>query len=276
MKKAFTLAEIMIVLTVIGILTAILLPVAFQAAPDERVMKFKKANSTLGTVIRELTNSDRYYLNGDLGIRSSGTSSGTTLTATATNYTYFCQSFAELLSTKRVSCSSSGGYATHAYSNAASAGGASTTGAVTNTTLGYIKGLVDTACSSSQAQSTVGAEIITTDDVTWFQANPQFTFGMAGASCSTGSVTTRQFASPALTGTQKPCHYDNFSFDVAYKIMCLDVDGLSTTCTTVNTQDQMPSKNGNVCPFGYAIRADGKIIPGARADAWMNFSTQKK
>ena len=69
MKKGFTLAEILIVLTVIGILTAILLPVAFQSAPDENVMKFKKANSTLGTIVRELINADKYYANGDFGIK---------------------------------------------------------------------------------------------------------------------------------------------------------------------------------------------------------------
>ena len=28
-------------------------------------------------------------------------------------------------------------------------------------------------------------------------------------------------------------------------------------------------------PFGYGIRADGKIIMGARADEWMNKSIQK-
>ena len=55
MKKAFTLAEILIVLVIIGVLTAILLPIAFQSSPDENVMKFKKANNTLGTIIRELT-----------------------------------------------------------------------------------------------------------------------------------------------------------------------------------------------------------------------------
>ena len=37
--KAFTLAEVMIVLTVIGVLTAILLPVARQSMPDEDLMK---------------------------------------------------------------------------------------------------------------------------------------------------------------------------------------------------------------------------------------------
>ena len=41
LKKAFTLAEIMIVLAVIGILTAIMLPTAYQSTPDEDVMKFK-------------------------------------------------------------------------------------------------------------------------------------------------------------------------------------------------------------------------------------------
>ena len=38
-QKAFTLAEILIVLTVIGILTAILMPIAIQSAPDENVLK---------------------------------------------------------------------------------------------------------------------------------------------------------------------------------------------------------------------------------------------
>ena len=69
MKKAFTLAEIMIVLTIIGVLTAILLPIANHSRPDEAVMKFKKADTTLKNVIRELVNSDKYYLNGDLAKR---------------------------------------------------------------------------------------------------------------------------------------------------------------------------------------------------------------
>ena len=41
MKKGFTLAEIMIALVVIGVITSILLPVAFNNVPNENVMKFK-------------------------------------------------------------------------------------------------------------------------------------------------------------------------------------------------------------------------------------------
>ena len=71
-KNGFTLAEILIVLVVIGVLTSILLPVAIQSSPDEKVMKFKKGNATLGKVISELVNNDKYYADGDLGKRSNG------------------------------------------------------------------------------------------------------------------------------------------------------------------------------------------------------------
>ncbi len=40
--QAFTLAEILIVLVIIGVLTMILLPVAFRSSPNEDVMRFKK------------------------------------------------------------------------------------------------------------------------------------------------------------------------------------------------------------------------------------------
>ena len=71
-RIAFTLAEIMIVLAVIGVLTAVLLPVAINSTPNENVMKFKKAHNTLLTTVRELVNSDKYYLDGDLGTRADG------------------------------------------------------------------------------------------------------------------------------------------------------------------------------------------------------------
>ena len=87
MKKAFTLAEIMIVLTVIGILTAILLPVAFHSTPDEAAMKFKKANANLGTLVREMVSSEKYYKEGDFGKTASG--------GDVADVDYFCRVFAD-------------------------------------------------------------------------------------------------------------------------------------------------------------------------------------
>ena len=100
--KAFTLAEILIVLVIIGVLTMILLPVAFQSSPDEKAMKFKKGYNTLNTVIKELVTSDRYYQNGDLGTRANGILIDRTHDG---DFTYFCETFADTISTKSVNCS---------------------------------------------------------------------------------------------------------------------------------------------------------------------------
>lgn len=96
MRKAFTLAEIMIVLTIVGILTAIIFPIAMQSAPNENVIRFKKANATLGTVISELVNSDKYYHEGNLAVKVGNT---------AVSGTYFCKTFADVASFASTNCS---------------------------------------------------------------------------------------------------------------------------------------------------------------------------
>ena len=96
MKKGFTLAEIMIALVVIGVITSILLPVAFNNVPNENVMKFKKADSTLAKVLSELITSGEYYASGDLSKKADGT--------TSDGDEYFCKSFSDLLSTKNIEC----------------------------------------------------------------------------------------------------------------------------------------------------------------------------
>ena len=137
MKKAFTLAEIMIVLTVIGILTAILMPIAFHSAPDENVMKFKKANSTIGTVVRELVSSDMYFQNGDLGKTAAGANPSAT---------YLCKSMGDVMTYKTLNCTS--------YSK----------GSAYLTT--NVKTSVDTECAKVTAAQ---VQIITPDGVSYFE-----------------------------------------------------------------------------------------------------------
>lgn len=147
-NKAFTLAEIMIVLAVIGILTAILLPAAFHAAPDENLMKLKKTFNAVGASIRELA----YHHNGDLGkMPSNG--------ALITSATYFCSSLADVLAVKSVNCSS----ADTSYNYETSEGS-------------NLKANVDAYCQ--QAAPSVGDEIITNDRVSIFQADPASAFGV--------------------------------------------------------------------------------------------------
>ncbi len=256
-NKAFTLAEIMIVLTIIGVLTAILLPVAIQSAPDENIMKFKNGNNILATVIRELVNSDKYYSNGDLGTRANGKLINGKNTG---DYTYFCNSFAEIVSIKSLNCSNKNTSCTDR--------------GFLQLTTGYglemneFKKKLDENCSNCAKE--VNAEIILNNGITYFQAKPSLSFGIlwknsdnenATAECESQygeeacNTIIRLFSSPS----GPIYHQDANGFDRIYKVFCMDVDG-------INTGEE---------PFGYGIRADGKIITGQKADEWINKSIQQ-
>ena len=239
LQKAFTLAEIMIVLVIIGVLSAILLPVAMHSAPDENVMKFKKGNNTLGTVIRELVNSDKYYLNGDLGMKPNGTLIDGTHDG---DYTYFCQTFADIVSAKEVNC----------LENKISAW--IDIDVADKDNLLKNKETIDKDCIDTQEKLTA-PEIITTDDISFWITSPNIPFGVtikqahenSGFNLSTSNI--RQFVD----------YLSPSGFVYSYRIFCMDIDGI----------------NKGEDPFGYGIRADGKILTGARADEWMKKSIQK-
>ncbi len=249
-KFGFTLAEIMIALTVIGIITSILLPVAFQSTPNEDVMKFKKGNATLAKIINELASSEKYYKAGDLGTKAdgtrlTGTKSGVE-TGTDATIKYFCQSVAELVNAKSINCSNIAGDTTNPYVCLSSDKGTCSP----QKTLAQAKALFDSTCKTENALK-VGEEIKFADDIIFYQASPQTTFGLYWA------ANTRLFSpSDATTIT----YHDEFGFDAIYKVVCLDVDGI----------------NKGEDPFGYGIRADGKLITGARADTWLAKDIQDK
>lgn len=60
-KKAFTLTELMIALAVIGVLTAILLPVIRNLMPDQNVLMAKRANYTIESVVSNMLNDSACY-----------------------------------------------------------------------------------------------------------------------------------------------------------------------------------------------------------------------
>ena len=271
MKKGFTLAEIMIVLVVIGILTGILVPAAMNSMPNENVMKFKKAHNTLYKVINELVTSDKYYCNGDLGLKADCETGLPNGTETAS---YFCQTIADLMSTKEVTCydygESRSGTSAKLLSNEFInhiATGSQMKRTVTAETIAVVKQDFDDECKKSG--KTWGKEITTTDGAVYYQAgayqygshrvNPNDLNGL------TKIINLRYFSPPG----QMPANYsDQNGMDISYKIYCIDVDGIPDDVTTTDCK--------NECPFGYGIRADGKILPGARADEWLAKSIQEK
>ena len=59
--KAFTLAELLIALAVIGVLAAILMPIVFNIIPDQNALMAKRAYFSTQTVVSELINDDSCY-----------------------------------------------------------------------------------------------------------------------------------------------------------------------------------------------------------------------
>ena len=257
MKKAFTLAEVMIVLAVIGILTAILLPVAHNATPNENILKFKKAHNTLYIAIRELVTSDKYYLNGDLGIKANGT----LINALPENYTYFCSTISDVLNAKESNCNVEDSETTVGSillgDNAAielSSNGA--TIPLTQEKILESKKYLDFRCMRDSV--VIGNEIILENNIVFLQTRPYLTFGARLNNLK------RILSSPL----EQSVFQDENGLDIAYKIFCIDIDGIPENATRDDCV--------NECPFGYGIRADGKILNGIRVEQWLKKSIQEK
>ena len=243
-SKAFTLAEIMIVLGVIGVLTAILLPVALQSTPNENVMKFKKGHNALLTTIRELVNSDEYYLDGDLSVMNNGVIIDD---STTKNIKYFCNSFADIVSVKKVKCSTKELYD---YSH------------ITLSTLDD-SDQSDDMCKN--AAETIDEEIVTLDGIVYYQGSPGTPFGVQyyyldGTKYTNGESSCGIKGLFKIRGEASDCT-DYYTFPISvYKTFCMDIDGIG------KGED----------PFGYGIRVDGKVLFGTRAQEWLQKSIQEK
>ena len=246
----FTLAEVMIVLTIIGILAGILIPVANNSRPDKNVMKFKKAHATLANVIHELVTSDKYYKDGDLGRMANGD--------LVNSATYLCETIADIVSTKKVNCSSADNGQWHVH--------LCKDNGVDNTPT--MKSNLDNWCKLYQNN-----EIETTDKIIYYQVSPACHFAV---NWSDGD--TRLFGYIGWNDTLDTDEYGNVvsmtagQFDLIYKPFCIDIDGIpkNDTSNGKNCDDVK-----DVCPFGYGIRADGKILTGARADEWLEKGFQR-
>ena len=277
-KKGFTLAEIMIVLAVIGVLTAVLLPVAINSTPNEDIMKFKKGHNALLSAIRELVNSDKYYLDGDLGTRYDGVE----LRGDAPGITsYFCSTLADVIQIKEQVCTDETGTGAGAWvtlynssnfvpndfrCNALISGGFSSY-TITQENIDAVKEKVDANCKLIYNPVNY---IVTNDNIKFYETNSGTRFASTGSKVGTSCASVsgyfpRVFSPPS----QFPAFYsDQNGFDINYKVFCMDIDGIPDNATATDCV--------NECPFGYGIRADGKVLLGARADEWLQKSIQEK
>ena len=248
----------MIVLVVIGVLTGILTPLVVNSIPDKKVMKFKKADTTFANVIRELANSGEYFEEGDLGKLKSGELVG------KNRRSAFCEAFSEVVNTKRKNCD---------YNITDSEGILNyctvTNGkCVRNYTDNEQGELLDSTCLDSQKAfdgDTLG--VLTVDDVYYYEQNLQNPFGCiydgTGGDChvATPEWGASLYNERMYNGKPSLVVMDNgIATYRIYKRFCIDIDGI----------------NKGEDPFGYAVRIDGKIILGKRANEWLAKDFQGK
>lgn len=60
-KKAFTLAEVMVTLALISVISSILVPAIMQVKPDRNKLLFKKAYTSVEKIVTEIVNDDNLY-----------------------------------------------------------------------------------------------------------------------------------------------------------------------------------------------------------------------
>lgn len=193
-KNAFTLAEIAIVLMVLGILTAILLPTAFKNMPDENVFKFHKGNEILLKTIKILVESEKYFLTGDMAYRPNGARIDGSNTG---DNEYLCKAFADVVSTKNVQCT-----------NTACSSNNQTWVYTYENTLGPAN--ADSVCKNNTSFDHT-QKIITADDITFYFAG--LPYGTTSWSSGHTDAFHESWGHPA-------------GFVGLAKVFCIDVDGI--------------------------------------------------
>jgi len=173
---------------------------------------------------------------------------------------YLCETIADLLSTKSINCSETPTNM-NGFSN------------LQNGITHGNKGWLDSECKALQ-NSSFNPEITMADDVVFYRTNPKITFGIStktiySAWCFNADGTKKDyFDTTSCKNTDfehmldsdqtfKKTNSDNML--IYYADICIDIDGI----------------NKGEDPFGYGIRADGKILTGARADEWLEKGFQK-
>jgi len=193
----------------------------------------------LKNVIRELVNSDKYYLDGDLSKMPSGD--------WVNSATYFCNTMAEVLNTKSVNCQSIN-TGSHTLSHYNINYGAESEWASTR----YLNS--DDFCTLAVSKG-MKAEITTPDGVVFYQTNPSYHFGSKWSGVNEDGKTESSEGTIRLFID----HKESNGFNAIYKPFCIDIDGIG------KGED----------PFAYGIRYDGKIIMSKRAKEWLEKGFQK-
>lgn len=222
-------------------------------------------HNTFTTTIRELVSSDRYYSNGDLGIKADKTLIDGTHTG---DNEYLCKTLGDMVNAKSSDCTFAGKTNEDDYITTTIEGSAECSNSAAEASrYETIKNDIDEACATN-CQNVAYVELA--DGSYFYETAPRSCFGIGfgqqltnenGSDCASlhGAACTHP-ARHYSAATDATTHPDCNGFDRVYKTLCVDIDELCK----------------GEAPFGYGVRVDGKILNGARADEWLTKPIQEK
>ena len=118
---------------------------------------------------------------------------------------------------------------------------------------------LDTMCKNSKPE----VEIVFSDGTMFYQLEPECTYGINRGNVKNAiymdEADKNRSADKRLFNNSGYWNSNNL-FDSIYKVFCFEIK----------------TNNKDMEPFGIGIRADGKILNGARVNEWLNKSIQTK
>lgn len=244
-KKGFTLSEVMIAMTILGVLAAILVPVLTNTAPSTSKVMFKKAYSTIEKAINNMISDETNYPSDVTIIPLSDSISrakGFNNTTAVTNSTYnkFCYLFTDQLNT------TTGGTTSCVLATATGTN-------VFNTADGIVWNIITPAKDSD-----TNAETTTTV----YGTTVEFPVGATAANSYLTKIIVDIDQSTKRSNTN--CSADSSA--ASYNFNPGTGSAAITRCTNYNVNDAVKGYcSDNPDRFIFGIRYDGKIQVGSGA-----------
>lgn len=282
--KAFTLAELMIVFTIIGIIVAIIIPILFMASPDQPEVKARKAYNSFVRAVESLTNGEPYDINNgllDAAIFSIEATGGTP------RADFFCNNLAEYMNIKNNNCNIAGNNAIQMRSNQINVAYADGTGCSTemnchqnlnfvcaNNLCRYdydsLRESLDGLCEIYFANhhNRDDYNFITSDNVGW--AVQKNDFGLDG----------EDIAPPTLKedGTTLQ-HYNSFNVyggvktHTLYSAVCINTS--NNLFPDLSDADKLAAFREHNNVYAIGVNREGKILPGRKLQDLIERTVEK-
>lgn len=237
-KKGFTLSEVMIALTVLGVLATVLYSLTAKVTPSDNRVLFKKAYYNLSEAVAQMINDESLYPSSEVNTGVSSTPRNfnyTQLSTTPTYYTSnkFCYLLSERLNTVSVSCQAYNSTSVGSFTTSDGmqwriyvpyddvAGYTNRNTATTNTQFPVCNPTTATVCTSSYYTTLV------TIDVNGSSKNPN---------CSTAAI-SNPTVSACASGTIPDTYQIGVRFDGKLNIPSTDTNAIYILSNpTVNTK----------------------------------------